>query len=199
MTEENCEKIYHNLKRVYGKEIGLEEAYKSVAEIVKPRLWRRFHKAFMAMKSKDEPLYREPIAKEMTHYFLQQILAEDGENGLRLALNALKTHMKHYRSVWHRPMIGYDDLFKYFFAKLQPKNAQKAKTVSNPLQNTTTVEGEWIVHEGEELIEVKISRITLRNYNRKTKKMRIVGSHGTKVDIPCTEQEYKDVGKAIRN
>nr|MCA8833966.1 hypothetical protein [Pseudomonadota bacterium] len=130
LNKEKNKKIYHNLKRVYGKEIGLEEAYKSVAEIATPRLWRRFHKAFMAMKSSEERLYKEPISIEMTRYFLQQIFDEGDENKLRLALNALKTHMNHYKSVWHRPMIGYDDLFKYFSAKLQPKNAQKAKTVS---------------------------------------------------------------------
>ncbi len=199
MTEENCEKIYHNLKRVYGRKIELEEAYKSVAEIATPRLWRRFHKAFMAMKSSEERLYKEPIGLEMTRYFLQQIFIDDGAKGLRLALNALETHMKHYKKKWpYRPMIGYDEVFEYFSAKLNPENVQKIKAVSNPLQNSTIVTANSIIHKSKNLsFTIKLTLVASISYDDSKQMAHIIASLGNKRSFPCTPQEYDNISRAI--
>ena len=96
MTKEEIKKIYHNAVSAYSKDLDIVESYSPVETIVSSeRAWGDYYRAFRAMKSRAEPIYKRPIGRKLTRCFLELILDEDGKNGLKLALDAFQEHIDH--------------------------------------------------------------------------------------------------------
>ena len=109
----------------------------------------------------------------------------------------------HWRSK-HEKDTGedYDDVKHFIMSDNYPPNTQQEENIGNtssPIKETTKVIGGWIAHKGKDPIKIKISLVGAISYNRTTKEMRIVASHGLKVNIPCTKQEYDEVDNATNN
>ncbi len=204
MTEEEIKKIYEAVKSVFDKKMTRDEGFYSVDKIVSSNYaFMSYFRGFRAMKSNGEHIYRKSIGEKLTRCFLEIIRKDDGCEGLQLALNALQAHIKYRQTPPNKHnMGGYIKILTDFSDCDTPPNTQQEENIGNtssPIKETTKVIGGWIAHKGKDPIKIKTSLVGAISYNRTTKEMRIVASHGLKVNIPCTEQEYDEVDNATNN